>query len=539
MTTADVSLRRDVSPQGAPWYFWLIAGMLSIVVLVPVWRCHYFPSQNGPQILSLAFIEKELDNPAYGFSEYYEHHGFPIPNLLQQTVEGWLLVLFDPVVVDKLMVSLLVLLRPWATIYFLRGLAPGQEIYGLVSFAFAYDFPLMHVYYNFYAGVAIGLVVFGYYLRHREGWRFRSLVLFNLLVLLLYFAHAWAFAITGLSLALYEFAATCSPKRIVGIVVRGFVPGLVLLLSYLYWTSQVNRFFHWEKAFQTITDKFWSLQFRCATPLSQFANTASLILLATIGVVGVLALLRKHGRWRFERIDVDPALLAKEPMLLVVPVLFVLYLLAPWSFLGWHHLDMRFLIMAVALTPAIPPVLRHPWMRGVVIAGIAALVLAGLPSIADRMRSLSDDLVEYTAGIDSVPRRSKILPLFCNQPTFDMDKCALHEVNRPIKGGNAYYVMARGGATERGFATNNTLYQIWYKGLLTEPGPNYPSVDADQPTPEQLDAAASAYDAVLIWNGAGRLRGLFADRGFSKAFQNARLTIMTKSTDGRPAVSTD
>ncbi len=509
-----------------PPYFWLVAAVLSLVCIVPIWLCGYFPSQNGPSLLLISFMQHEFDNPAFGYSSHFDWHVFPVPYLLQNVGLNLLFLVFSPLVAHKIWVSLVVLLRPCALFYFLRRLGRGREIYGLACLPLLYDFSLMRGYMNFHAGVSIGLIVFGYFLKHRQAWSVRSTLLFNALVLLQYFTHPVALAVTGLLLAAFEFAATRSPARVVGVVFRGYIPSLVLLAAFLGWSFRYGAWVDPDVKFLTISDKVQNVFYRGATALSPVANLLSLALLGAVGAVAVWALLRRHGQFTYRKWYVNPNVMVKEPMLVVLLAVGLLYLLMPWDMIGWHKADVRIIPFIFMMVLAIPRPIAARRGQVAFCAVAAAVTLATLIPITQGLRSRSDEVAEYLAGISAVPPRAKLLPLSWADPR--SEDWELSYGLDPLKRADAYYALARGGASGNSLARNNTLYWIWYKDYRNLSG--FPTVDTEAPAAEQIEAAAAAYDAILLWRSPAEVQNMFRERGFQGSFKRGNLTVLTKPT---------
>lgn len=506
--------------------------LLAAASAVPVWMCDYFPSHNGPSLLNVAYMQYDFDNPRLGYAEHFDLHPFPVPYLLQTAVLNSLFPLFTPLVADKIWITLLILLRPGAMLYFLRGLGRGREIYALACIPLLFDFSMMRGYSNFHAGVSLGFVVFGFFLRHRHRWRLSSTALFHGLVLLQYFAHPVALAVTGLLLAAYEFAATRSVRNVITIVLRGYLPAIALLAGFMWWSSEYGAWVSSHLDFNSLSDKVQNLHFRGATPLSPLANFISLALLLALGVGGLIALLRKHGAAACTTPSGLSRLLRAEPILASVAIAWIIYLLMPWKMTGWHKADVRIIPIGFMLVLAVPPALRLPRRRiafmGVTIAASLACIALTWPELKRR----SDVVVAYCAGISATPDRPKILALFEREPRDDQWRLeyAFNHLQRTAN----YYTLVRGGATTSSLAENNTLYWVWFKDYRHMA--DFPKVNVDDPQQDQIAAAAAAYDTVLLWGGLEDVSHRFSEHGFQPTFHEDRLTVLTK-TESNPTLT--
>ena len=507
--------------------FWWFAAALSIACVVPVWLCQYFPSQNGPSLLHIAYMEHEFDNPNYGFSEFYDFHFFPVPYRFQTTVLRVLFLFIDPLQAQKVCVTAVLLLRCGAVFYFLRRLQPGREVFGLACLPLLYDFSLMRGYFNYHVGISIGLIVFGFYAQARNDWTWRRTILFNALVLLQYFAHPIALATIGLLIAVYDLVLSRSPLKIPGIVLRGYVPSVMLLSGFFAWTSWYGAWTRPTLDYLSLADKIQNFYFRGATPLSPLVNTASLGLLFVVGCVTMIQLYRHYRYFGDDKSPRRFMSFTSEPMIAVFLMALLLYLIMPWNFTGWHKADIRLIPIVFLMLIAAPKPLqsRRACLAFSLTAGV--IVVGSLIPITQTMQIWSDDVAEYVAGMDAVPRQSRILPIFGE--TMRSGTWKLDDAIDPVHRADSYYALQRGGATPYSLADNNTLYWVWYKNYR-DGGP-FPRIDRSHPSASQYREAAANFDAILLWDCEPDIRLAFEDRGFRTTFERGRLVVLVQPTE--------
>lgn len=510
-----------------PGYFWPVLILLSALSVIPIWLVTYFPSHNGPSLLLITYMLKEFGNPANAFSSYFELHPFPVPYLLQTSVVYSLLSVFSPLVAEKIWLTLVIALRPLALIYLLRSLGRGRELYALACFAMLYDFSLMRGYTSYHIGISVGLIALGYYIRNRDTWVPSRVVAFNALLLLLYFTHIVALAVTGILMAAYEFALTRSPAKILGIVLRGFVPGLVLIAAFLYWSNLYGAWVSPDVHFNSLSDKIQNIFYRGATPVSLTANLISLGLFLFIGALATLRLVRAYGGAASNKLARFTTVLEDEPGISVFLAAVVLYLLMPWELVGWHKADVRIIPIIFMLILALPPATFDRRRQAILTSIIATAVVGHFLFVSVGVKAHSRQVEEYVAGVDAIERESKILPLFFWEKR--EGKLRLKDVFNPIQRADGYYAMSSGGASGRTLAYNNTLYWIWYKDYEKSPNfPEFPRVSVRNPTSEAIRTAAGTYDAVVLWNDQKGLQAAFENEGFEATFAQGRLAVLTR-----------
>jgi hypothetical protein len=341
----------------------------------------------------------------------------------------------------------------------------------------------------------------------------------------LYFCHPIPLAITGVLLATYEFARTWSLLRIVGVFFRGFLPAVGLLAAYFVWNRSHNA---WSSAAFIPTEiplKILNVSERGATPLSPVANVISLALLALVGGLTLGMVLRRRA---------SPGDLPSTsehaadvfPWLAVWCCAAAFYLIMPANLLGWHKADVHVLPIAFLFFLTLPPAINSRRAQVAFFAGTSLAVLIGLFPITQELLRQSAVVEEYLAGTGVVPRKVKLLSLM--QEENEKEGRSLSDGFNPLQWADSYYAMSSGGGLGRALLANNTLYPVWFKDYEVKGRRQFPEVDANHPTDEQLQLAAETYGSVILWNSTPELRTRLEEYGFTTAFDRGRLLVLNR-----------
>jgi hypothetical protein len=193
---------------------------LLLLQLVPAWWFTYFPSQDGPAHLENAAILRDFGRPDRAFLHtFYTLNTRPEPNWLSHLVLAGLMLVFPPLVAEKVLLSAYLILLPLAVRYAARALRPDAGFLGILAMPFAYNVFLHKGFYNFCFSLVVFFVVLGYWLRHRGAFTPKRTVIFLLLVLLLYFCHIVSVVAAGLvigSLTAWRLVADLAAARRAG-----------------------------------------------------------------------------------------------------------------------------------------------------------------------------------------------------------------------------------------------------------------------------------------------------------------------------------
>src|SRR4051794_12779606 len=100
--------------------------------LAPVWLLDYFPTQDGPAHLYNAWLLRDFVRPDSPFREFFEVRTEPVPNWFIQVLLMGLYTVVPPLVAQKVLVSLYVVLFAHGFDRFLAAVRPGAAWVGLL-----------------------------------------------------------------------------------------------------------------------------------------------------------------------------------------------------------------------------------------------------------------------------------------------------------------------------------------------------------------------------------------------------------------------
>jgi hypothetical protein len=141
---------------------------------VPIWCAGHFPSQDGPSHLDTAHVllrYHDAGTPA--FAQLYELRVKLGPNILLSLVLAGLMVVFDPSVAERLLVSGYVLLFALSFRAAIRAVAPESRWMATFALPLAYNAPLHMGFYSFSLSVALFPLAIAAWLRGHPAWTAR------------------------------------------------------------------------------------------------------------------------------------------------------------------------------------------------------------------------------------------------------------------------------------------------------------------------------------------------------------------------------
>jgi hypothetical protein len=154
---------------------------LALLHLVPVWRVAHLPTGDGPAHVYNAMVMRELAADTPEFTRVYEIDWRPHPNWLSHVLLVVTMFVAPPVIAEKIVVSMVILVFI-AALWVIAGvLDPRNRVYAILAFPLTFNMLLQLGFYNFCLGTSLMLFAIA------AG--FRSRVRLAAILILIYFAH--------------------------------------------------------------------------------------------------------------------------------------------------------------------------------------------------------------------------------------------------------------------------------------------------------------------------------------------------------------
>jgi hypothetical protein len=397
--------------------------VLIVVHLIPLWAFSYFPSQDGPAHLANATILREYHHPnCTAFRAYYVFNQNFTPNWAGHLVLAGLTWLMPLLVAEKVFLSGYVILLPFAVRYAVSAIREDSKFLAVLAFPFVYNYTLHMGFYSFSYSLATFFFVSGYWLKHRERFRFRETVTLAVLLLVLYFGHmvSTVAAFTEIVLMttwaiLPQFAGRARQQRLLLGTFRSALPQLrplyalvpTIMLSALFLVQNRQGQLSWEDKppLRTAVKDLFSLHSLVSYEEREvWAARAVAALFA--GIVVYLLLSRR----------VALRLTFWNGFVLLAAVYAGIYLIGPSAVSNGSYIHDRMnlypflaLILWFARPPYGPIARRSIQVLAVGLAG----VLLGFHSM--KYAELNDYIEEYLSGTPRVEPNTTLLPISFSQ----------------------------------------------------------------------------------------------------------------------------
>ena len=381
---------------------------LLMVYLIPIWWFQYFPSADGPAHISNAGIIRDYNRPEGAiFREYYSFNPTPEPNWSGHLIMAALMYLVPPLIAEKLLVSICIILLPISIRFGLGVIDPKARFLAFLGFPFAYSSLLHDGLYNFCLSLPVFFFVWGCWLKQRDKptvWK--SLGLGGLCILL-YFCHLISLVMAGLGIAVMLVAESLGtgPGGAGKLVRRRWLfPALAILPCFglvgLFLTRHGIR-----PAFsQDIGQRLLRLvALNSLITFDRIELVFSSLLALLFGGITLYALREKVRNGRLSRLD------SLVPVILVYTVV---YLVAPDRMSTGAIIPERLLLYPFfALLLWLGTNSYGRWWRTTIPCAVAAIGLSATGYYASRYAELNGYLKDYLSGMELIAPNSTILPI--------------------------------------------------------------------------------------------------------------------------------
>jgi hypothetical protein len=437
---------------------------------------------------------REYYNPEYNFQEYYDINLRLLPNWFSHLFLAFLIFLVPPLIAEKILLSIYVILFVLAFFYFLKAVDKRKNFLGLLIFLFVYNYSLHMGFYNFTFSLSLFLFTLGYWWKHKDNFQRRQTITLTLLLFFMFFCHIIS-AIVAISSLLFFLLCELSGlgkeifkiralgqffRRKIILPLCSMIPASFLIIKYsLSQDAQIKDFWPWEKLWRY----FSSLEFLVYYSDRQFNIT--MVITVLLGFLILYTMFKGRLSLKGKKVCF--------PFLSLF--LLALYLKAPNTLATAEGI-----ILGSGINPRLsiyPFLVLLPWLnhnfprilKTALGTIIIFLILLNLGYTTYYYKILNDDLRECTSGIGLVERNKTFLSQsFNNYGRARSIGVFLHALD--------YYCIEK-----KGINLSNYEADLGYFPLKFKKGLSRPSLKYLESYPERIEIApyAKDIDYLLTW----------------------------------------
>ena len=201
-----------------------------------VWFLPYFPSQDGPSHIYNLVILKDLLNGGGEWGSFFTCQLHAVPNLAFTLLSYPLLQFFPPLIVEKIFISIYIVLLGISTYFFLDTFNKRSILFIFFVFPVIFNFNLMMGFYSYVITVPLFLIAFSVSWKIRNRSTVCKFIFLNLAGLIIFYFHIIPFILFLLSLFCITIVQSKGFKRAVFDQIKLTIiisPSLFVLFLYL------------------------------------------------------------------------------------------------------------------------------------------------------------------------------------------------------------------------------------------------------------------------------------------------------------------
>ena len=372
--------------------------LLLIAHIGLVWWLPYLPTQDGPSHIYNLVILHDLLNGGKEWGHFFSYQLRPIPNLGFIILTYPLLSFFTPLVVERIFISVYIILLGVSVPTFLRTFDKPSLPASFFIFPLIFNYTLLMGFYSYIVAVPMFLLALSFAWRIRNSSPFCKFVCFNALGFTIFYFHLIPFVFFILSLMIITMVESTGYKKKFNNLLKLLVIISPSILNFIYYfrlgTSRLLPDFSYLLYFPHFV--------RLLTEFLFFSTVNFLpwqILPASLFTFLIVLLSYHSGKNIYGRKMQGGNVTSSEKVLLYLTLLLIfIYLFAPFSFGGGLYFNERlpWVILLIAL-----PLLQIP--ESVIFRRITSYAIMGIASIflvfnAVILRQQSGKIEEFLSG---------------------------------------------------------------------------------------------------------------------------------------------
>ncbi len=515
-----------MSREGSRSFQWLVLALVLLHIL-PIWLFEYIPTQDGPCHLETAYTFSHYSDAGSEYSRYYVRNIAPVPSWISHLLLGGSMRILAPRVAEKVLLTIYVFLFVGAVHYLLSAVDRRKTFYVLAGFPFIYNH-LLHVgFYSFVISVPLSLMIVAWWWKQEDPLQWRTILLLDLFLVLLYFCHLVSVVIVWLVLPILGvFRHRLRIKELARLAL-GLLPSVVLPLHFLQtWGTGVS---HFGSPFPRLRE------LASLGPLASFSpgehRLGQVLGLVIAGLI--IHTVRSHRRHALESTSSKSVRFAwagshatQRGFLVAALSCVGVLLIAPESVSeGGFVVDRVMLYPFLFLLPWLEPGFRRVSVKRAVGSILVVLSLAHLWQTARHYERLGADLREYTSGIPFVHPNDTILPIHFDGSTTGREFESSYRIG-VLWHAVGHYCTDAGAIGLFNIHGNKKLFPVSYKA---EMHPFHTLGDLRGGNVSDIYPAryAEPIDVILVWGWPGDLGEVDGRAELERLTRNHRLVHQT------------
>lgn len=501
----------------------ILACVLAISTLVPLWSSPHVVSQNGPQYVYFSQIVSGLLTGDAHMQQWYQWQPVVVPNVLVSLVIAGLSSLISPILAWKLMLSLGVLALPFSIWRLLRVIAPQQSWLALFGFLQANNYYVFKGYDAYLLSIPLALLLLSYAYPRVTHLRWRDACMVGFGLLLVYLTHIFSFMVLCLLLPALLVREGTGRREAVRLL-TAMLPAVALFLSFLVSiltepdelvAGEKTSWLRWSLPDLTVTYFLEMNMYSISKPAVGWFLIGAGSIYVLFGLTSWRACLGCVGKvvsWR--------RCLSDQWALWIALGLILAYFVAPREIAGWPKYNERLLPFIFAFMLASVRLPSRRWVRPALLGVVSVCGLALCVVFVHQVRKQQNLYEEYLSGLEQVVESQPLLAIHTSQTQI----CRI----QPIRWAYNYYSILKGCETGYSVVHYAGRVPVAYREGVRDRLRQFQVDSEGVPVSQSI---ADEFASVLHWGRDAWVDHIVRESGFRKVHQQGRLTIYRREPE--------
>ncbi|MDD2320256.1 MAG: hypothetical protein PHO83_09415 [Geobacteraceae bacterium] len=433
----------------------LLYAALTLLHIVLVWVLPYFPTQDGPSHIYNLAILHDLINGGESWGTSYTYNLRAVPNLGFLVVSYPLMYFFDPFVVEKLFISIYIILMAVCAPVFIRTFTPSNLPLAFLVFPVIFNYCFMMGFYSFSIAIpCLFLAIASAWTYRNKKFLFRAITL-NLTGIVIYYLHLIPFVLFITSLFLISISDSRNFRKIIRntTLLIAIISPILLLFFYNYCVSKniSSNLIAFDISFNNLLVLLLNL-------VTFSGYTFSPIQLLPCSF---LLFIMYHPMKEFLLNLPGATKSSPGKIFLVLFLIFVIavYIIMPFGFGGGSYFNQRMIVIIFLLLLPLLKIPEGKFYAKHLVSLLTFITLVFLATNAFVFHQQTRKISEFLSGINVAMPRGSIIATYkskeSNSPPVD-----------PLLHASSYYALAIKGVDVGNYEAITPFFQVRFKPIL-------------------------------------------------------------------------
>lgn len=248
-----------------------------VISIFPLFIYQFHTSLDGPQHLYNSNVIVQLLKGNELFQDYFKFNPVIVGYWMGHFFLSVYNLIFPALIAEKLFIISFILGMAFSFRYLVSAFHQKNTYLSLLIFPFIFSMYFMMGYYTFCIAFIFYFLLMGFYVRNQDNLNLKNLTILGVLFLLVFFSHAFVFALSSIALFIYFLSTSiyqlfvAKEIKIKDVLLKAFTILLSTVPALLLWYKYITHIMRIDSAVQASKHTLGELFYRIVT-ISQISG---------------------------------------------------------------------------------------------------------------------------------------------------------------------------------------------------------------------------------------------------------------------------